>query len=92
MFRSVACLTLQDWEDLAAKYKKSKKKTDRDLYETLHDNFLPEIVKMFVEKEKEDRRRLLMMQPKRASGRLEFKRREQEEKDREMALKVIVLL
>jgi hypothetical protein len=92
LFRSVACLTLQDWEDLTAKYKKSKKKTDRDLYETLHDNFLPEIVKMFVEKEKEDRRRLLMMQPKRASGRLEFKRREQEDKDRELALKVSSIL
>ena len=62
--------------------------TDRDLYETLNDNFLPEIVKMFIEKDKEDRRRLLLMQPKRASGRLEYKRREQEEKDRELAMKV----
>ena len=86
--RSVACLTLQDWEDLAEKYKKSKKKQDRDLYETLHENFLPEIVKMFAEKEREDRRRLLMMQPKRASGRLEIKRREQEDKDKELAMKV----
>lgn len=29
--RSVACLTLQDWEDLTAKYKKSKKKTGSNL-------------------------------------------------------------
>ena len=43
---------------------------------------------MFQEKEKEDRRRLLMMQPKRASGRLEYKRKEQEEKDRELAMQV----
>jgi hypothetical protein len=43
---------------------------------------------MFAEKDKEDRRRLLMMQPKRASGRLEIKRREQEDKDRELAMKV----
>jgi len=56
----VACLTLQDWEDLAAKYKKSKKKGDRDLYETISESFLPEIVKMFAEKEKEDKRRLLV--------------------------------
>jgi predicted nucleotidyltransferase len=46
----VACLTLKDWEDLAAKYKESKKKVDRDLYETINDYFLPEIVKMFAEK------------------------------------------
>lgn len=56
----MACLTLQDWEDLAAKYKKSKKKGDRDLYETISESFLPEIVKMFAEKEKEDKRRLLV--------------------------------
>lgn len=85
---SVACLTLQDWEDLTNKYKKSKKKSDRDLYDTLNDNFLPEIVKMFAEKEREDRKRLLMMQPKRASNRLELKRKEQEERDRELALKL----
>ena len=42
---SVACLTQQDWEDLAAKYKKSKKKHDKELYETLNENFLREIVK-----------------------------------------------
>ena len=82
---------LKDWEDLTEKYKKSKKKTDRDLYETLNDNFLPEIVKMFAEKEREDRRRLLMMQPKRASGRLEIKRKEQEDKDKELAEKVILI-
>jgi hypothetical protein len=43
---------------------------------------------MFIEKDKEDRRRLLLMQPKRSSGRLEYKRREQEERDRELAMKV----
>ena len=85
---SVACLTLQDWEELTEKYKKSKKKCDRELYETLNDSFMPEIVKMFAEKEKEERRRQLMMQPKRASSRIERKKQEQEERDRLLAIKV----
>ena len=85
---SVACLTQQDWENLTAKYKKSKKKQDKELYETLNENFLPEIVKMFAEFEREQKRKLLMMVPKRASNRIERKRQEQEEKDRLMAEKV----
>ena len=60
-------MTLQDWEDLTEKYKKSKKKTERELYETLSEGFLPEIVKMFAEKEREERRRLMLMAPKRTS-------------------------
>merc|ERR1712029_1139911 len=63
---SVACLTLQDWEDLTAKYKNSKKKSEKDLYETLADSFLPEIVKMFAEKDREEKMKMLLMQPKRA--------------------------
>ena len=85
---SVACLTLQDWEKLTEKYKSSKAKTDRELFETLSESFLPEIVKMFAEKEREERRRMLMLQPKRASSRIERKRKEQEDRDREMAIKV----
>ena len=85
---SVACLTLNDWEELTEKYKKSKKKCDRELYETLSESFLPEIVKMFAEKEREEKRRMLMMQPKRASSRIERKRQEQEERDRILAEKV----
>ena len=59
------------------------------MYETLNDNFLPEIVKMFSEKEREEKRKLLMMEPKRTSSRIERKRREQEDRDRLMAEKVI---
>ena len=87
----MACLTLKDWEDLTTKYQKSKKKYDKELFETLNDNFLPEIIKMFAEKEREDRRKLMLMGPKRASSRIERKRREQEDKDRLMAEKVINL-
>ncbi len=85
---SVVCLTLQDWENLTDKYSKSKKKHDRELYETLSESFLPEIRKMFVEKEREERRKLLMMQPKRASCRISRMKQEQEDRDRLLALKV----
>jgi len=85
---SVACLTLQDWENLAAKYEKSKKRCDKELYETIHDSFLPEIVKMYAEKEREEKRKLLAMQPKRESSRIMRKRREQEHRDKELAEKL----
>ena len=73
---------------MTEKYKSSKKKSDRELYETLSESFLPEIVKMFSEKEREERRKLLELQPKRASNRIERKRREQEESDRKLAEQV----
>ncbi len=84
----MVCLTLKDWEDLTEKYAKSKKTCDRELHETLAESFLPEIIKMFAEKEREERRRLLMLQPKRFSCRIERKKQEQEEKDRLLAVKV----
>ncbi|XP_040565812.1 uncharacterized protein dikar isoform X2 [Lepeophtheirus salmonis] len=84
---SVACLTLQDWIDLTNKMRHSKKKHDKDLYITLSDNFLPEIIKMFADKEREERRRLQLLAPKRMSSRIERKRAEQEEKDRVLAEK-----
>jgi hypothetical protein len=43
---SVACITLQDWNDLIEKYSKSKKSSDKELHETLSESFLPEIVKV----------------------------------------------
>lgn len=74
----VACSSEVDWTDLVAKYKKSKKKQDRELREVLEENFIPEISKMFQEKEKEERIRLMMMN-KRSSGRLDRKRAEKEQ-------------
>lgn len=73
----VACNSEAEWSDLAAKYKKSKKKQDRELYEVLVENFIPEISKMFHEKEREEKIRLMMMN-KRSSGRLDRKREEKE--------------
>lgn len=88
----VACDSEADWTDLTARYKKSKKKSDRELYEVLAENFLPEITKMFQEKERQEKIKVMMMN-KRSSGRLdrkreekekEFEERRQEEEQREL--------
>merc|ERR1719222_1010812 len=73
----LACSTEAHWNDLAAKYKKSKRKQDKELYEVLIENFMPEISKMFQDKEKEERIKLMMMN-KRSSNRLDRKRAEKE--------------
>jgi len=73
----LACSSEGEWKDLVAKYKKSKKKQDKELYETLNDNFLPDILKMFDDQEKEERLKLLMAN-KRSSSRLDRKREEEE--------------
>jgi len=73
----LSCNSEPEWNDLAMKYKKSKKKQDRELYQVLNENFLPDITKMFQEKEREERLKLLMMN-KRSSSRLDRKRDEME--------------
>lgn len=83
---SLACLTEDDWIELTEKYKKSRKKEDRNLYHTLNDAFLPEITTMFAEKEREEKQRLLMCAPKRGSTRIAKLKKSQEEKDRALAL------
>merc|ERR1712226_517397 len=83
---SVACLTELDWESLTAKYKESKRKEDRRLYRLLNDSFLPEIKEMFIEKEKEEARKMQNLLSKRSSSRLETLKKTQEERDRQLAL------
>jgi len=73
----LVCSTENEWTDLVSKYKKSKKKQDKELFETLNDNFLPDIIKMFQDQEKEERLKLLMAN-KRSSSRLDRKREEEE--------------
>ena len=73
----LACSTEAHWNDIAAKYKKSKRKQDKELYEVIMENFMPEISKMFQDKEKEERIKLMMMN-KRSSNRLDRKRAEKE--------------
>eukprot|EP00092_Neocalanus_flemingeri_P039258 GFUD01042738.1.p2 GENE.GFUD01042738.1~~GFUD01042738.1.p2 ORF type:complete len:406 (-),score=118.83 GFUD01042738.1:2102-3319(-) len=88
----LVCSAESQWNDLVKKYKKSKKKQDKELYETLNDNFLPDIIKMFNEQEREEKLKLLMAN-KRSSSRLDRKRdaeeqafmkRMEEEKRREL--------
>eukprot|EP00090_Calanus_glacialis_P026713 TRINITY_DN41992_c0_g1_i1.p1 TRINITY_DN41992_c0_g1~~TRINITY_DN41992_c0_g1_i1.p1 ORF type:complete len:400 (-),score=157.40 TRINITY_DN41992_c0_g1_i1:155-1354(-) len=69
----LVCRTEGEWTELVKKYKKTKKKQDKELYEILNDNFLPDIVKMFEDQEKEERLKLLMAN-KRSSSRLDRKR------------------
>ena len=74
----LACSAQSQWDDLAQKLKKSKKKADKELYETLQENFLPEITKMFAEKEKEEKLKL-MMASKRTSSRIGRSREQKEQ-------------
>jgi len=83
---SVACLTELDWENLTAKYKESKRKEDRKLYKLLNDSFMPEIKDMFLEKEKEEQRKMQHLLSKRSSSRIEVLKKTQEERDRQLAL------
>ena len=91
----LACSAQSQWDDLAKKLKKSKKKVDKELYETLEENFLPEINKMFADKEKEEKIKL-MMASKRTSSRIgrvreqkeqEFQRRKEIERQMELEKK-----
>jgi len=71
---SLVCSSEEEWKALANKYKKSRKKQDKDLYETLNDNFIPELTKMWQKSEREEKMRLLMLAPKRTSSRIQVKK------------------
>ncbi|KAI4469418.1 remodeling and spacing factor 1 [Holotrichia oblita] len=66
----VICFTEDDWFQLAKKFKKSISKTEKQLYNTLTENFLPELPRLFREKERLARKRLLENQPRRTSSRI----------------------
>lgn len=69
----VICFTEDDWFQLAKKLKKSPFKGERQLSATLTENFLPELPRLFHEKENLARKRLLESLPRRTSSRLEKK-------------------
>lgn len=69
----VICFTEQDWFHLAKRFKKSTSKAEKLLYHTLSENFLPELPRLFKEKEKLARKRLLEKQPRRTSSRIREK-------------------
>ncbi|KAF5282395.1 hypothetical protein FQA39_LY17592 [Lamprigera yunnana] len=73
----VVCFTEDDWFQLAKKFKKSQSKCERQLYRTLTENFLPELPRLFCEKERLARKRLLEKQPRRTSSRLGTKRKQE---------------
>lgn len=72
----VVCFTEDDWIQLAKKFKKSQSKCERQLYRTLTENFLPELPRLFSEKERLARKRVLENQPRRTSSRLGTKRKQ----------------
>lgn len=84
---SLACSTPQEWENLTGSYKKSKRKQDKELYETLNENFLPDILKMFADKEREERIKIMMMN-RRTSSRIDKKRVDQEEAERRNLMRI----
>ncbi|CAK9797561.1 Chromatin remodeling regulator CECR2 [Anthophora quadrimaculata] len=55
----VVCFTQQDWSRLVEKFRDSEYDTERKLYRTLSEDFMPEIPKLFDLKEKQQRRKLL---------------------------------
>lgn len=66
---------------MASKFKGSTCKNEKDLHRTLTEDFLPEIPRLFAEKERLQRKRMLEFQPRRQSSRLEkLKQKEEEEK------------
>ncbi|KAL0280188.1 UNVERIFIED_CONTAM: hypothetical protein PYX00_001561 [Menopon gallinae] len=77
----VVCYTEEDWEKLAMKFKGSTCKDEKDLHRTLTEDFLPEIPRLFAEKERLQKKRMMEYQPRRQSSRLEkLKQKEEEEK------------
>lgn len=55
----VICFTEEDWRNLANKFKRSKNENERALLLQLEENFLPNIPKIFRDKERERRNKLL---------------------------------
>ncbi|XP_039285809.1 uncharacterized protein LOC111052839 isoform X2 [Nilaparvata lugens] len=83
----VVCYTEADWEQLAHDMADSRCKEERALHTVLNDDFLPEIPRLFEEKERLQRKRLMEMQPRRQSSRIEkLKHQKEEEKLRQAKL------
>jgi len=85
---SLICSTEEDWEHLILKYKNSDQREDRKLFKLLNDCFLPEIKEMFVEKQREEKKKMQKQLSRRSSSRVEVLKKQQEEKDRQLALQL----
>ncbi|PSN57900.1 hypothetical protein C0J52_00213 [Blattella germanica] len=78
----VVCFTEQDWDKVTESFRDSTSKTERALFHTLAEDFLPEIPRLFAEKEKLQKKRLLEYQPRRQSSRLEKLKQQKEEEEK----------
>lgn len=76
----VVCFTESDWERLALKTEDSDNIDVQALHQVITEDFLPEIPRLFEEKERLQRKRLLEMQPRRQSTRLEKLKQQKEER------------
>lgn len=76
----VVCFTESDWERLALKTEDSDNRDVQALHQVITEDFLPEIPRLFEEKERLQRKRLLEMQPRRQSTRLEKLKQQKEER------------
>ncbi|KAK7788387.1 hypothetical protein R5R35_006559 [Gryllus longicercus] len=77
----VVCFTEEDWDKITLGFKDSRSKAEKELYHTLSEDFLPEIPRLFAEKERLQRKRLLEYQPRRQSSRLEKLKQQKEEEE-----------
>ncbi|KAG6452471.1 hypothetical protein O3G_MSEX007658 [Manduca sexta] len=78
----VVCFTEEDWAHLTEKFSKATSKVEKELYRSLSQNFLPEIPRLFQEKEKLQRKRLLEL-PRRTSSRVLQKIKQKEEENKQ---------
>ncbi|XP_069758441.1 uncharacterized protein [Narcine bancroftii] len=76
---SLVCHTLEEWKHLADSFGESQCTKERKLYKILTENFIPEISKLLVQKEKQLQKKFAEILPRRASDRLLVKRTQQEE-------------
>lgn len=76
----VVCFTESDWERLALKTEDSDNRDVQALHQVITEDFLPEIPRLFEEKERLQRKRMLEMQPRRQSTRLEKLKQQKEER------------
>lgn len=76
----MVCFTESDWERLALNTEDSENRDVKALNLVITEDFLPEIPRLFEEKERLQRKRLLEMQPRRQSTRLEKLKLQKEER------------
>ncbi|XP_063392585.1 uncharacterized protein LOC134678073 isoform X1 [Cydia fagiglandana] len=81
----VVCFTEDDWTHLTEKFSRATSKVEKELYRSLSQNFLPEIPRLFQEKERLQRKRLLELAPRRTSSRVLQKIKQKEEEGKQSA-------